>query len=410
MAERILLLGITGVEKKRVIANLSSYIHSHHADITFLTYDLERDFILHSGMELHRYLNLKGRMQRSRWLDGWKRFSLAYARHNDKNILLCLHGVLVTSLNWAWSPIDVDCLRDFAPTRVITLIDDIYSHWYRIADFAKGAPYRGRLKLEQLLDARRKEIFLGDLIASNLDNRATHYVLPVRHPARTLFRILFTDPEKLMSIYLSFPITDPRALAVAGNNSGLREVNGFLRSANAFEEKHQNVICFCPVAVDELPLVHMLKGIKDTTTEIHFKREQRWSVRSFWSNEILLNDGHGTPKVISLPRKQVEDAAGLIKADVPLRDYRLIAQSKRLAVFNPWFNDLESKGVRNEIDKAKSSSIPVHIHQNPKHDTQNQAKNAFTVEHEVGALGDVPYSEYIVFHKSVKDLFSHLLK
>lgn len=409
MPRRILVLGTTGIDKDTVIANLRTYRESFTDISDLITLDFEKDFI-ESDRQLYDYLDAREDQQQSIWRDAWKRFRSRLEQLRHKDVLLSMHGVLARPLYGVRSPIHIDDLKDFKPTTIVTLIDDVYLKWFRTERRAGGLDFKGRPTLEQLLSARRAELFLADVIVRNISTEGPlkNYLLAVRHPARVLDRLLF-GPEKLTIIYLSFPISRPRELAQNGDQSGIEEVNVFLRKMTAFERDKGSVVCFCPLAIDELPLSQTLKELDGGAVDVQFSLKLRWDVRTFWgADETLLTNDAGLPESIPLRREQVEESVGLLRSDVGTRDYRLVAQATKLAVFNPWFQGHQASGVDNEIACAIIRSIPVHVYQDPTHDPDDLAKH--TLKGTPGSLGNRPRTDYITFHNSVEELLAKLVR
>ena len=404
MNRRVLILGPTGVEKSAALSILKSYSHLQPCSPQILTIDFEKDFILTvNRVSFHTYLDSDKKTQREYWYNAWNTFAESHLNASEnRNSTLCLslHAVLTRPLYGTRSPLNFQSLLEFCPIIVITLIDDIYSMYHRTEARAAGFTYRGRPNLEQLLDARRSEIFLGDFIASHIKPPAEHYVLAIQHPVRTLFRLLFG--QNLRRIYLSFPITGPRELLQQGDHSGIQEVNSFLRVAYDFESRCPQTALFCPLGIDEFPLLNTIEACD--SEEIDFPMNMRWKVQDYCREQLLVKN---LPSSIRLSRDQIVRSSGLIRADVALRDYRLVQQSHFLAVFNPWFNGKLSKGVRNEIRLAIRHTIPVHIFQDRKHDPNCEAVK--TLKEGPGSLGDEPGSEYVSFHSDITSLFETIL-
>jgi len=412
MVERILLLGTTGVRKSDVIANLQKYAQSQPIGASFISTDFEKDYLApvleEENLELHSYLDADSYRQRALWMQAWQIFERDAVSYANQNILLCLHGVLTRSSSGTRSPVDIPSLVKFAPTKIIVLIDDVYLKWSRTEERASGVGYRGRPTLEQLIDARRSEIFLGKLIANHISPKPRFFVLSVHHPARTLFRLVFGG-SSIRPIYLSFPITDPRVRLRDGDSSGVAEVNEFLKAANEFELRNPKAVCFCPLTIDEFPLIHALKEHQDRGDQsetLKFPLSSRWDVRDFWEEEALLCDWGKIPKQIVLNLSDVKAVVGMITADVALRDYQLVRQSKRLAVFNPWSSGKEQLGVRNEIKLAIHEEIPCEIFQDPKHDNNGIAQR--DLERQAGSLGKDVNSQLFHFNSNIHELFSQL--
>lgn len=70
MARRILLLGITGVDKKTACIRLDRYRRDPH----LVTVDFEHEFIERAqGMPLASYLDTGVGQQRALWREAWRR-------------------------------------------------------------------------------------------------------------------------------------------------------------------------------------------------------------------------------------------------------------------------------------------------------------------------------------------------
>ncbi len=410
MPERILILGTTGVSKSEVISNLRDYAQSMSFPLKFTCIDFEKDCIIGKNprLRMRTYLDADSKRQSTHWKLGWECIGPICKEKQDEIILLCMHGVLTRRTTGTISPIIIRSIDEFSPSRIITLIDDVYLKWHRTETRAMNTEYVGRPTLEQLLDASRKEIFLGELIAKNLKTPVEHFLLPVNHPARNLFRLLFVPESEIITIYLSFPISRPRKLLADGDNSGVEEVNGFLRVANNFESRNSKIVCFYPLCIDELPLLSATEEMKDGIKHRIFNLSDRWNTREFFNSEQMLINYSDFPETISIPSIQVDYAEGFIRRDVALRDYTLVTQSSFLAVFNPWYKDTETSGVRNEIQLALRHLIPCHIYQDPRHDTENKAEQ--TLKPQIGTLGALPLSEYITFHSDVENVFKPMLE
>ncbi len=419
MAERVLLLGTTGVDKKAVIDKLRDYAKSHH--VFFVDSDFERDFIVVNNRKIHHYLRSKLETQQKWWKEGWggekstgnKGFKSLLKK--DENILLCLHGVLTGLLTGTRCPIHIESLQKFKPNKIITLIDDVYMNWHRTTKRAGELAYKGTPTLEQLFNARRQEILLSEVIAGQIESFSKHYVLATRHPTRSLFRLLFCP--NVRTIYLSFPISGPRRLLKEKNDSsGIKEVNAFLKAANQFELEHDDVVCFYPLSIDEFPLRDAFNEYPKRSNDksppgdtMTFDLRKRWDTKEFWGEGILLINEKEIPLSIDLPIDQVKDAIGFLKADVRTRDYSLVLQSDCLVVFNPWFKNERATGVRNEIDLAQLNGIPVHIYQNKDHDENREAKKVIKGVSSP-SMGDSVSADLIVFCETIKDLFASVLK
>ena len=409
MGKRAFLLGTTGVDKSTVLQRITDYRRKRHDyDISKLaTLDFEREFV-RPDYDLHSYLDANANDQRSIWRGAWQKLMEFVNGNPDKDIILAMHGVLVRPLYGTRSPLDIGQLKQFEPTSIVTLIDDVYTKWHRTEERAAGREYKGRPSLMALLDARRDELFLGDVLASNLSSTGqnlTNYAVAVHHPVRVLDRLIF-GTSRPKSYYLSFPISGPRRLAAEGDPEGINEVDDFLRCATQFEKNNDSAVCFCPLTIDELPLRAALDASDPDGDLVCLKRGSRWDVRQFYSDESLLTDPDVLPKELNLPRKDVAQAIPLLQWDVRLRDYRLVLQSRNLVVFNPIFDGKKTGGVENEIYCALNHLIPVHIFQDPKRDPEAQAQQAYSGKG--GSLGERPTDDYVTFYPSLEEMFGKL--
>jgi hypothetical protein len=423
MARRVLLLGTTGVDKDTALQNLRDYRRRAGNDISNLvTLDFEHTFIQSSsymGLELHSYLDTFEREQRSIWREAWRHCANYLQQHEAHDVIIAMHGVLVRPLYGVRSPIYIEDLKAFRANSIVTLIDDVYTMWHRTEHRAGQLRWRGRPTLAQLLDARRAEIFMGDVLATNLATPGTpllrNDVLAVLHPARVLDRLVFNGIRP-KTIYTSFPITGPRRLARENNSSGIDEVNDFLGRTSDFEKANTSHVFFCPLTIDELPLTNALEqALAQMQTQgnpvdtVELPRNSRWDINTFYGSsrsDPLLTNPDDLPDRLHIPLEDVKDAVPIIESDVARRDYRLVLQSNRLLVFNPYFQGEQSSGVANEIRCAINHFIPVHIYQDSNHDPEGKARMYFYGKE--GSLGSRPSDEYVAFHNTLGDLFEAL--
>jgi len=405
MARRVLLLGTTGVAKDVVVERLREELHhSAHAD-HFEARDFERDYVLPGFDDLPDFLDSDEPRQREGVRSAWERLRIEFPPDRTDDLVLSMHGVLVRELYGVRSLVNIDEIRAFEPTQVITVIDDVYLKWWKTEARAGGLGYIGRPTLLQLLDGRHAEMLIGDLICRNTDPHGPrplmNWLMAARHPACLVARLVFGDPNELVPIYLSFPISEPRRMQAAdGDQSGIEQVNQFLREATDFERSHQRVVNFCPLSIDELPMLNVARLDLDESALVPFRPgEQRWNVTSYYgAAETLMAED--LPEEIPLVNGQVIECIGMVGGDVAVRDYRLVAQCRRLVVFNPVFNGRLSSGVDNEIRYAMNLRKPIHIFQDPKHDPDDLARQHLIGA--VGALGSRPLSNRINFHPSVQ--------
>ena len=373
MAERILILGTTGVSKSTAIANLRKYRESLHGCANFEHFNLE-DFIIEKNrISVFRYLDTEYDQQIQYWLKGWDGLITKLNECKDQNVLLSMHSVLARRWYGTRSPVRLErVVKDFNPTIIITLINDVYLQWHTTHEHAGRENHIGKPSLEQLLQARRSEIFFGDLIARQVTANdpppyPPHYVISVWHPARVLDRVLFR--ESLKTVYLSFPISKPRKLKLAGDDTGVREMNSVLSTVSELDLRAHDIATFCPLTIDEYPLLmaeskELSVGCDESEILTVFETKTRWNTRDFYGEETLLITDD-LPEEIKIPEEQINHAEGMIKADVGIRDYRLVEQSESLAVLNPVFKTTDgdfkfARGVYDEIRFAIKKEIPIY--------------------------------------------------
>lgn len=165
----------------------------------------------------------------------------------------------------------------------------------------------------------------------------------------------------------------------------------------------------CPLGIDEIPFVKLLHGIKDNEQQVVFNREQlRWNLGDFWPIGERLSEP--AEPYCAFDVEQIEVAQGSIFTDVTWRDYRLVEQADRLAVFNPVFNDAGklSRGVKNEIDFATPHGLPVYIFQDSVHDSKGAFDNWLDAQ-SGGTMGTHPGATRIIRKDSIDDIFDALV-
>ncbi len=403
--KRILVVGATGVNKSIAIQNACGVNDAYGPAL----FNFEKDFVETPNND---YLDAKPDAQRDIWLKGWNN-CISKIRKENNDVVLTMHGVLTRPAYGTRSPVCLEELIKFEPDVIINFIDDVYSMWYNTEKRAGSKTFVGLPTPEQLLSARRSEIFLGDIMANaRKAGKARHFVLAVQHPAIVGYRLL-TESTGLKKVYLSFPISDPRIMMKQNHDrAGINEINSFLKKAHSYQNNVDNKVAFfCPLTIDELPLVESLKGVPATRKEVVFKMNTRWSVRDFYEKTLLMS----APIVadMTFPRGKIEECCGLITNDVSTRDYRLIIQSDHLAVFNPVFNGKMSNGVKREIRFAAFNRIPVYIYQDKAHGSKHKVRKELGCEvAKKGTVFSAPTGgeQFIVFVKTVEELFEAVIK
>lgn len=406
---RLLLLGSTGVEKELAVQQLNKYRKDELglSELTFV--DFESDFVTPNvfGNRLQSFLDATPHEQWHIWQTAWEQFASSVVFQSN-DLVLGLHGVLARQRYGLRSVVSVDSLRDFCASHIVTLIDDVYMQWSRTQQRAGNHWYRGQPTIAQLVEARRAELLIGDLVSRHSVGKGelplTNWLVAARHPAYVLHRIVGVKRQaKLEPVYLSFPISEPRKMGATGDSSGIDAVNNFLQQATSLDARTQTATMFCPLSIDELPLLAQFPEQFDPSVDqqmVTFNvAERRWHTEEYYgANKLLLTDAP-LPDQLDIPVDQVQEAAGLIVGDVGRRDFRLVEQARSLAVFCPVFNGHESGGVKREISYALALRKPVHIYQDPQHDPAQAAEARYGPGS--SALGAEFSDEPIVFHDSL---------
>lgn len=403
VGELTLLLGSTGVDKGRAVRALQEFADADGDAAPMEYIDFERDYLVEEfGGQMWSYLDARERYQRSEWRRACARLAEhVNARDPSQRLIVGMHGVIVRDLYGARSPVHIPSVAALRPSRIVTLIDDLHDVWTRTEARAANGLWVGQPSLAQLLDARRMEILIGDLLAAHLSEEClvTHRVLAVKHPARELYRLLSIPAERARLIYLSFPIAGPRREAERGGGAAIRELNELLRQALVRLAAQPDAVAIVPVTVDELPVVRAQPRYPEEEPTFELVPSQRWNLRELWPDDSLLAELPDGP--VTLSSAQVAEASGSLEADVPVRDYRLVEQSDRVLVINPVFQGELASGVRNEVMYGTYLSRPVHVFQSHDHDSSNKAREALIGAS--GALGTRPGGHYVTFYKSVEE-------
>ncbi len=316
--------------------------------------------------------------------------------------------------------LDPALVRRFKPNVVVTLVDDVYDMWWRTEERASGEAWRGRPTLEQLLTARRVEQAVGTQIAHLTEPPVPHYLLSVHHSCETLFRLVYRKP---LIVYLSFPISRPRELEQGGDQTGIEEINEFLVAVYARQAPDNDLVFLNPLTIDERPLIDRALPDKANRTiaedrdgqheyeGLLFKRERyRWALPDVCNENALSPAPPELQKRVPPNLEQVQQAAGLIKTDVGWRDYSLVAQAKRLAVFNPVFRNADdiARGVQGEIETAlMTPGRTVFCYQSREYDPNGKFK---TWRGRAGSTGPSGMKQRLIMCSSVEDLLDRVTR
>jgi hypothetical protein len=373
--KRVLLLGPTGVDKKTAIERLAKYAKAKFGH-TIRYIDFEHEYLsaaitADSLKNLFTFLAQDRSRQANIWKSAWGKCVGAF---DTEVTVLGLHATYISGILGLRCAVDIPAIcKAFAPTLVITLIDDVQSMWHRTEVRAEGKEARGRPSLEQLLTARRAELLLGDMIASHCDAANVRHVLVASSNAlAALANVVIFDAAVT---YLSFPISAPRRMEQKGDRSFIELINKLHCLALEQMEKDRERAFITPLSIDELPMINKWKQNEDRPLN-YLDTRDRWPQSDLWGNDdraVLPPIGKEFP----IPAEQIDVVSGNAETDVGWRDRRLVLQARTLAICCPKDPLAEriTRGVKTEIDAAALVGIDSFYWQNPDWDKNKYLEN-----------------------------------
>jgi len=377
MAERasnkvFLFFGTTGTEKKEALSRLGEWVQKQGQPEP-LRVDLEDKIEELYGKDLlYQYLDQTNPShQRIDWKEAFNRVSGEVEQERQRrDVYIAMHGALIRKDYGVRSAIAFEKVASLKPDAIITLIDDVFVNWhYTERRAASGQYQKGRPTLSQLLAGRRHEILISDLVVNFLEDkfgrpRKPHYVLALRHSVETLGRLLYRKNPK--RVYVSFPISTPRARQQQGDYSPMNKINGLLQEALKFQEARGNLVLFLPVTMDEMLVKELASTISSElgeTDTIELTLSRRWPIPEVLG-PILRNEA-AMPTTIKMPTQQVVSIAGLIDDEIRTHDFRMIDQAQKVLVLSQYCEKEKSSGVSAEIAYAVTSLRKVEAYQVP---------------------------------------------
>lgn len=370
--KRVLFLGPTGVDKKAAALRLSKHLEQLGHGFRFV--DFENEFLKNEPgvRSWTHFLAQDMALQTSTWRSAWEHFKTTIS---PETTVLALHATYVSSVLGLRFPIHLPSIcADFAPTLIVSLIDDVYCMWNRTETRAGGRDDKGRPSFEQLLVARRAEQTMGDLISSHTTPMAKHVLCATGNNIDALANLIIFDANVT---YLSFPISAPRKLEKAGDQSFVRLINDAHQVAAAEMQRDRSRCFISPLSIDELPIV--FRHDEEKSDNVTFNcASDRWKLNELWgSNDLVISPPED--KMIAFPKPQIGGASGAVRTDVGWRDRRLVMQSKSLAIVcpKPPKEDRITRGVAEEIETAVMLGTVCHYWQKPEWDSGDFVGKAF---------------------------------
>jgi hypothetical protein len=371
---RVVLAGHTGTEKESVTKNLKEFLPEVRSDFAnrIAVENLEDCIKRTAGGNVGLFAGVRNsRVQRDRWLAGWRLANKKLEESGAACQILSLHLSFAERGNRC-CPVDLEALARWKPNIILTLIDDIYSVKRRIQ--AK----RYTFSLAQLYDWRITEQMLADqvgILAGSLSEElkkegsphvhCESLVLAVKTPILSVARLIGRIDH--VRAYASYPITSTR-----GSVELKSEVNSFRKRL------HETMPTFDPLTIEELPLLNFTPSdgaidydvSKGPASKPGDEASKRWDCRIgngilaplVWEpDQIREATGKTEPffpvrieasemEELSLPEQG--EGYTTIHDHVEIRDIRLVAQADIVVCYRPYMDGSISGGVNTEIENA----------------------------------------------------------
>lgn len=377
---RVIFAGHTGINKGKVLSNLALVVREKQglpADSSEpLVIDFEKELVNHLGGSFSAFLRTGDfSYQLSSWTTTMKKINKELTEQDPKpkSIFLSLHCTFYVA-GRLFSLLDLKGIRDFNPTHIVTLIDDIYEVQGRIKHKSGQEFY---LRLRELLAWRSMEIAMAEFLTRSLkqleERPIKHYVLAVKHSKQMLYNLLYktTAPK----FYASIPITATRSKA---------------NYRYEIDRVRQELCRRYPVVFDPLTIDEDIPGLfnsakrkrRDLLVVNRGSRLDRWPI----PERGTLTEGRQDVYPLHLSAEELLEAEANIKEQIEPRDLMLIDQVDCVAGYRPNYRGEFSKGMFAEFLHARDVAEPkkdLHFF-HPKEDEK----------------GGHPFTRFEVRHKS----------
>jgi hypothetical protein len=406
---RVLFTGIPGVDLKRSVENIRTFIiessdyhgclhrplkaEEHFLDVlreaqpSFFPDRFER---LPLATQMVYALGLPKPFLRRSWSTALQRLLDGEKCGHDEDVFLCAHTVF--HHQWTrefFCPIDTDAIGKWEPDLVVTLIDDTENCLDRLRrpgqmfdaatyDYTGMKGFNNALSHMRLLfDWRAIEILEAERIA--LDIRVPHFCLAVKHPVETAASLIRRRHTPVF--YISHPITEPRRGLARGDEKEFTEFVGML--GEICTRLRRGVTLIEPTAIDEFRLRRAsvpdvsVAGGESTLYLPHHTRRWPVSANTMWAapepeevnpldpgaffTAVQLDkfvkaktDGAGgdLPRdllLVDVASNLLGVLVGNMTAQIDARDHKLVEQSDGLCVLRPVYLGNPSQGVEEEV-------------------------------------------------------------
>jgi adenylate kinase len=341
---RALILGIAGIAKREYIDRVRTIACDQHvvpggtksplADKFLLVRDIDQELQSRKGGYAHygAYLGKTNQdEQQGFWAEVCNEVIQEINKNNPTHAFLLVHAVYFRNKMYR-SMINLNLLKEFKPSVVLTLIEDSYDVCKRIENKERIESTGSRCTFAEALSWRTVETMLGELLSRNIypDRRLEHLVVARKHPPEMVYKLLFE--RHLLRVYTAFPIS-----ATRHRTKAVSEINAFRKQVR------DEFTVFDPVTIDEYPVTR--------TSPLRIKR---------WPMEDLGSPVDGIHQMrVSHFTKLKADVLRIIEA----RDFALVNQSDCVVAYRPYYGgrDDPSKGVDREMLEAHRADKPVFV-------------------------------------------------
>jgi len=327
--------------KKIAVSNLANhYLRTFHGLDTGLEHVDHPKHLRVACLEdhlpdIHAVLDLTNEEDaRRQWLDALHE-AIASLKEGpaDAHLILSLHGSYYRKAR-AFSLADLEAItKEFRPTAVAVLIDDIYD----VSATIRQRDSQDALRLREIATWRSIEGMIGDFIARPAGIPC--YTVAVKHPVSMATGLLFTDATR---VYSAFPITRHRDQP--DNRKAIEDFKSRLR--------REGYTVFDPSTIDELFLRSQLEAANAEAAAVDLGAVARWET----AGEPLICDGRPDPWVgvgREFSRAELEEATQDIAKQIESRDFRLIHDADCLVAYRPNWGGRGSRGVTAELHLAR---------------------------------------------------------
>jgi hypothetical protein len=353
---RIIVTGQAGTQKKEFAKKLTDYILKEKRGI-LSSNPLSKKEIQWFEVESKEWLgedfltfltDYNEKEQSKTWAKALQSINKTIQNEKTKDCFVLTHATWYRNGRF-FSPVSWNELLHFQPDLIITLIDDLYDIWQRVE---KGA-HDTHFSLDEMLIWRSVETTISKLIATHLKldqdelsikgissklkpyfgPSIPHFIMSVKHPLETFYRLIFERPKKCPIVYASFPI------------SRTREKNERVQDINLFRQKLQDTgaIVIDPLTIDEMRLGTDNPGWLKLRNDNQFReyQEKRWKI----TNPAVEPPNVYNNPFKNLSTKQIKQIAARIEQHVVDRDLRLVAQCDKLIAYRPFYPESGKKIV-----------------------------------------------------------------